>query len=343
VLAAARCFATLKEPGAAATFSALCRAAVHERRGPAGDVAAGPGDEPPRVDTGICRKLLRKSTILVLGSPVAGTAAEVQQTIGTRVVSIGFPKLDAAYRAADRDEAAAVAERWIGRAESVVEPSPLEVRKSAALYLAMKKLMRLHHAQAIAVDCLSGFYSGQLAAYPCLGFAQFNDAGLVGACEADLKSTMTMLAMTYLVGRPGYISGPILDMAKHQVIYAHCCAPRKVYGPAGPTSAYQIRSHAEDHKGASVRSLLPLGRMTTTVHFDPTRKQILMHQGKAVANVDEERACRTKLAVTVRGDIDKLITCWDRSGWHRVTYYGDLHDPVHELADRIGFEVVPEA
>jgi hypothetical protein len=145
------------------------------------------------------------------------------------------------------------------------------------------------------------------------------------------------------VGRPGYISDPVIDTSKNQIIYAHCVAPRKVFGPEGPSNGYQIRSHSEDRKGASVRSLLPLGHITTTIEISPVRKQILMHQGKTVENVDEDKACRTKLAATVKGDIEKLMCQWDQWGWHRVTFYGDLKDPVCELADRIGFKVVEEA
>jgi hypothetical protein len=48
----------------------------------------------------------------------------------------------------------------------------------------------------------------------------------------------------------------------------------------------KIRSHSEDRKGASMRSLLPLGRMTTTLQIDPARKEILIHQGRSVANIE---------------------------------------------------------
>ena len=83
--------------------------------------------------------------------------------------------------------------------------------------------------------------------------------------------------------------------------------------------------------------------MTTTIQFDPTRKEILLHQGKSVANVDEDKACRTKLAVDVKGDIEKLMSFWDQWSWHRVTFFGDLKAPVHELASALGYKVIAEA
>jgi hypothetical protein len=343
VVTAARCFATIKAPGASASFTARCREAVRKTYGKNNDLAPAPGDAPPKVDTTACLAKLKESTIVVVGSPMHAIAAQIQQTLGPRVVPVDYKRLDSAYKAADRDETRAIADRWIKGAEAVVEPSTDDVVKSAAMYLGMKAIMKENHAEAIAINCLGGFYGGQMAAYPCLGFCQFNDDGLVGACEADMQSTITMLTMTHLVGRPGYISDPVIDTSKNQIIYAHCVAPRKVFGPEGPSNGYQIRSHSEDRKGASVRSLLPLGHITTTIEISPVRKQILMHQGKTVENVDEDKACRTKLAATVKGDIEKLMCQWDQWGWHRVTFYGDLKDPVCELADRIGFKVVEEA
>jgi len=204
--------------------------------------------------------------------------------------------------------------------------------------------LKKHGANAIAINCLGGFYGGHIHAYPCLGFHELNNEALVGACECDLRSTATMVAMTTLTqGRPGYISDPVIDTSKRQIIYAHCVASNRVFGPQGQANPFQILTHSEDRQGASVRSILPLGYMTTTVEFSHNRKEVLFHQGKAAANDPDDRACRTKLAAEPVGDIEKLFTMWDRWGWHRVTYYGDLKEPVFALADALGYKVCEEA
>ena len=168
--------------------------------------------------------------------------------------------------------------------------------------------------------------------------------GLIGACECDTISTITMVAMTTLTkGRPGYISDPVLDVASKQIIYAHCVASNKVFGPNGPSNPFSILTHSEDRSGASLRSTFPIGYMTTSLEMHPVKKQILFHQAKAVANSTEDRACRTKLCCVPVGDFEKLFTQWDQWGWHRVTYYGDLKEPVFDLADALGWKVVEEA
>jgi hypothetical protein len=290
-----------------------------------------------------CLKRMQASVILQVGSGFGATAEAVEKTYGTRVLPIEYPELNQCYQQANPADAQRWADRWIKEAEKVIEPSREEIEKSAAMYVGMKELMRQKKAQAITINCLGGFYGKKITAYPCLGFFQLNNDGLVGACESDLRSTVTMLLMGYLTGRPGYISDPVLDTSKNQIIYAHCVGSNRVYGPKGPANPYHIRDHSEDRKGASVRSLMPLGELTTTVEFDPEKKQVIFHQAKTVANIDEDKACRTKLAAEVKGDIEKLMNYWDQWGWHRVTYFGDLKQPVQQIAALTGFEVIEEA
>jgi hypothetical protein len=194
---------------------------------------------------------------------------------------------------------------------------------------------------AITMDCLGMFYAGKISAYPCLGFFQLNNEGKVGACEADLRSTITMLAMAHLVGRPGYISDPVIDTSKNQIIYAHCVSTNKVFGPNGKPNPYHIRNHSEDRKGAAVRSLMPLGEIVTTMLISPTRQEIVYHQARTVANVEEDKACRTKLAAEVK-NIDKLLGEWDRWGWHRVTFYGDHKKTISDFAALNGIAIIEE-
>ncbi|MFB3921795.1 MAG: hypothetical protein ACE145_08735 [Terriglobia bacterium] len=288
-------------------------------------------------------KKMRSSVILDVdeGEPGAQDRA-IEAVFGTKVRRTSAEEINAAYRRANLSEARECAARWMGEARQVVEPSREEIEKSAAIYLAMRELMKEHNARAITVDCLTLFYGGKLPAYPCLGFFQMNNDGLVGACEGDLESTVSMLLGGYLVGRPGYISDPVIDTSLNRIIYAHCVAPSKVFGPAGRPNPYDIRSHSEDRKGACVRSLMPLGEIVTTLKFDPARKEVVMHLAKTVENIDEDKACRTKLAAEV-SDIDKLMSEWDRWGWHRVTFYGDHKRAVETVAALAGFRTVWEA
>ena len=318
---------------------------MRRERTPAADAAPCKDDPLKIADVGQCLEAMKRAKLVTVGGKMQNLAKEIEQLLGIDVVQIDFKELAAAYEAADRDKARELAARWKSAARG---RHPRRRRRHAGeigpnVPGPAGGARRSTEAEAITINCLGGFYGGHLAAYPCLGFVELLDAGLVGACEADLLSTATMIAMKHLVGRPGFISDPVLDTSKRQIIYAHCVAPTKMFGPAGQSNPFEILTHSEDRRGASVRSFLPLGYMTTTLEIHPGRREILCHRAKAVDNVVIDRACRTKLAGEVVGDIEKLFTFWDQYGWHRVTFYGDLREPVKELAAALKFRFVEEA
>ena len=287
---------------------------------------------------------LRQTRLLVVGGGWGGDEfRQAAKTVtGVTFIPITFSELAAAHEAADQAASRAFADRWVAEAQAVVEPSQADIVGSGAMYVAMQDVMRKHGASGISINCLGGFYGGHLKAYPCLGFSQFNNDGLVGGCEADQMSALTMAVMGTLVGRPGFISDPVIDTSKNQIIYAHCVAMTKPFGSEGPANPYRIRSHSEDRKGASIQSLLPANYMTTTLEINPVSRQVLMHQAKTVGNNPSDMACRTKLEASLKGDIEKLTENW-RMGWHRVTFYGDLVEPVTEMCDRFQLELIEEA
>jgi hypothetical protein len=271
-------------------------------------------------------------------------ARKTKESLGIDIVPRPFSELNDYWEKADQDHSQEIVKRWKNTAVDIIDVNDDTLEKSARMYLAMKACLTNHNACAITIRCLSGFSRKQIFAYPCLGFHELLNEGLIGACEGDMLATLTMIAMTTLTkGRPGFISDPVMDVATKQIIYAHCVAPTKAFGPKGSANPFTIMTHSEDRAGASLRSTLPVGYMTTTLFMAPHRKEILFHQGKAVDNSMEDRACRTKLAVVPVGDFEKLFREWDQWSWHRVTYYGDLKEPVFALAERLGWKVVEEA
>jgi hypothetical protein len=339
----ARCFAVLKNGGSTADFVAACDRVRRERT--ARPDAAPAKDDPLQVaGIGQCLEAMKRAKLLTVGGQMHNLAKEIQERLGIQVIGVDFKEFAAVCAQTDRDQARELAARWKAAARSVtLDDADGTLEKSAHQYLAQQAVLKKHRAEAITINCLGGFYGGHLTAYPCLGFVELLNAGLVGACEADLVSSATMVAMKHLVGRPGYISDPVLDSSKRQIIYAHCVAATKPFGPAGPANPFEVLTHSEDRRGAAVRSFLPPGYLTTTLEIHPGRREILCHQAKAVDNIVIDRACRTKLAGEVVGDFEKLFTYWDQYGWHRVTFYGDLREPVRELAAALKFQFVQEA
>jgi hypothetical protein len=339
LIEAVKCFEVVRQGQPPSEFVAAT-ARLRQRRTPRPGSLTCAADPVQCLPVSECVERMKTSKILAIRDQNGGPAPDI---MGIPVVYVPFAELNDLAQAADRDEVRSWADRWEKGAQRIEGVTRETIEKSAAMYLGQKALMKKHEANAITINCLGGFYGHHISAYPCLGFCQLVDDGQVGACECDVRSTAAMVAITTLTqGRPGYISDPVMDSAKREIIYAHCVAPTKVFGPTGRAVPYEILTHSEDRQGASLRSLLPVGYLTTTVEFEPKRKEVMFHQAKASGNDPNDRACRTKLRAQPLGDFEKLFTMWDVWGWHRVTFYGDLKEPVHALADAVGWKVVTE-
>lgn len=340
VVKAAGCFSTINKPEEFG--AAVARVRIAQTRAP-GSQDCKP-DDLELISPSRWREKMKKSKILTVGGEGWRGPKSFIEELGVQVIEIPYAEVNEAWEAADRERSREVADMWEKRAAKIVDVSRETLETSAAMYLGQKAVLKRHGADAITINCLGGFYGGHIHAYPCLAFHELCNEGLVGACENDLLSTATMVALKNLTGgRTGFISDPVLDIAKRQIIYAHCVAPNRAFGPEGEDNPIEILTHSEDRQGASVRSLLPVDYMTTTIEFGAFRKELLFHRGKAVDNIIEDRACRTKLAVEPDGDFEKLFTQWDRFGWHRVTVYGDLREPLFEIADMLKWKVIEEA
>lgn len=284
---------------------------------------------------------LREARVLHVSQGPAdpGYCQAMRGKFGTEILSIGLPELEAAYRAADAEAAAADAERWSREAERIVEPTAAEILKASRMYVAMQDLMARHGAEAVTMNCLGMGLVDRGMGYPCLGFARLNNAGRCGVCEADLKSTMTQLLFQHLVGKPGFVTDPVFDLAQSAIIHAHCVAATQMEGVGSAPSPYVMRSHLEDGKGVSLQVRLPVGQSLTMARLIGT-DILLFSTGEAVDSPFDERACRTKLTMKV-AQVDRFLENWS-CGLHRVVFYGDHTRDVRRFCRFMGIRILRE-
>jgi len=341
LVAVARWFADIRKPGmTAAAFASQCAEVYRSTFAPTGPMKCR-DDRVAVADIGECVKRLKQSRFLSVGP---GPSGQEQEFLGTKGLHVSFEEFRSLYDEVDRDQAAEWGRRWSAQAEKVVEPTAEWIQKAGAVYLAMLALMKKHGTDSITMNCLGGFNSGQLPAYPCLGFMQLLNDGGQGVCEAMPDDSISTLMGRILSGRAGYVSDPALDTSKNQIVYAHCMALTKVFGPKGESNKFRIRTlHNRDPRGCCAQSFLPEGYMTTSFRTNVAQKKMVIHQAKAVGNLDLDRGCRTQLVGEVRGDIGKMFREWDLFGWHRVTVYGDVQEPLIEFGKALGLEIIKEA
>ena len=293
------------------------------------------GELTSRLDVIYALRVLHQSKILVIDGDETRSHAQdpatlsriyhsATTTFGVQIVRIPVARLNAIYTTITEETAGPIADAWIQGAQQVLGPSREEIVKSAWLYHAMKRLLETEDANAITINCLGLFAKDLLPAYPCLGFMQLNDEGLLGVCEADVLSTITQLIGLFLSGSPGFVSDPVFDIPAGHLIHAHCVAARKMGGPKGNVEPYELRTHMEDDKGASVQVFLRQGEPVMCLKYTNAH-HLLWSTGTIVENIDSKddpRGCRTK----IRTKVDNLETFFEHysGGLHRVVFYGEF-------------------
>jgi hypothetical protein len=283
---------------------------------------------------------LRNSKVLVVSPARASeTAAAFTKQFGTAFSFPGYGPLKAAFDSASPVKARKQADAFVRAALKVVEPRPQEITDSFRLYDAVLRVLDQEKANAITVDCLGGFRRGDLPAYPCVAWARLNDGGRYGVCEADVPSTMTQLLLTSFSGKPGFVSDPVFDTGRNEVIHAHCVSATKLLGIGGAVSPYSIRSHMEDNRGVSIQVSVPEAETVTVAKFiGPTT--LAVSTGEVVSNVDDPRGCRTKFRTRVANSRRMLEEF--TGGLHRVVFFGNYEKPVERMGRLMGFKVLHE-
>ncbi len=294
---------------------------------------------------------MRQTRILVIRGPQGTTAAcsaeQVKKCLGAGMIPITVEQTLQAHKAVDIKAAEAEAKRyWLSKARKIVEPSRKEIINSARFYLAIKELMIKHRAQAVtSSNCMGGPAKG------CLTFSKLNDLGLVGACEGDMDSTLTMLMFTYAFGIPGFISDPVIDTANNALIHFHCTSATKMDGPSGKRLPFTIRTQSDSERGVSLDVENRIGQMVTCAKF-VNLDTMLISTGKIFKVTHDELGCRTQFWTRVN-DADKMFHNWGadviKGGQHgimtllhRDVFYGDHTKDIKKLGVLMGFNVVEE-
>ena len=292
---------------------------------------------------------LRKSKILVGAENTARYQALTggfTKQYGTSFGYFSYDDLKAEFAAADPGQAQREADRFTRGALKVVEPSPGEIRDALRFYLAVQKMMVREKANAFTVDCFPGLLARKMPAYPCIAWSHLNDRGLYGVCEGDIRSTMTQMLVTSHTGMPGFVSDPVFDVSRNEVIHAHCVAATKMGGIQGPGSPYIVRSHLETNEGAVLQVLMPSGRTITVGEFADPRKflvstaEVTGTTAEVSGTPDADGGCRSKIRTRV-SDAQKWLENYS-SGLHRVIFYGDHVAAIERMGRLMGFEVVRE-
>jgi hypothetical protein len=238
-------------------------------------------------------------------------------------------------RMPETDEVRALADEVAAGALEIREPNRQDILNASRTYFTIKKLLADEKATATAIDCL-GMVGGRLVPTPpCMAFSRLNDEGITAACEADLMAAVSLLLVSHLFDRPGFMQDPVWESTHNRFVGAHCTCATRLDGYDKPRMPYILRHHSESDVGVSMQILWRVGQVFTMVDFQ-SPSSLILDRGTVVGNIDTPPAggCRTSVIC----DLDTVPDARDVQGFHQVLFYGDHLQQVRDYCQLYGIE-----
>jgi len=185
----------------------------------------------------------------------------LNERLGIRVAHIEFDEVIARAERQPQAETVAAAKTIRAGAASFDESQAPALDKAGRVYLTYRQIAEERGLDALAISCWPRFQTDYHFAV-CSVMGQMNDAGLIAACEGDVTSAVSMLALKYMSGNSviTLMDLSAVNEADESVLLWHC-------GPGAPSLA--------DDKGVRMQSLWlfdgPEGD-TTGLHNDMVLK-----------------------------------------------------------------------
>ena len=143
----------------------------------------------------------------------------IKQKLGARIVNIDEKEMTEKVASFDDEQAKALFEsKKALLSHCKILSSPTSIIESFKYYHALKSLVEEYSLEALAVKCYTT-YMGKI----CLGYSLLAEEGIVGSCEGDVTSAVTMKMLYELSGKPVNNTDLLyLDEAANTILFAHC-------------------------------------------------------------------------------------------------------------------------
>lgn len=282
------------------------------------------------------RKQMEESRVLVVRGEERNET--VLERLGTKVRYVPRPVLHEMFDVMPATEEAHELARDMQRlARKVVEPTREDCVNAARSFLTAKRLVKDEAANAITTDCLGMVTSKVVPTPPCMAATIFQDHGVTYGCEADLFAAISLMFVSYLFDKPGFMQDPVAETYKNVLIAAHCTSGTKLNGFDQSPEPVILRSHSESDIGVATQVLWKEGQPVTLVRFqDPN--SLILDTGTVVGNVQTPPAggCRTSVEITM----DRMEDARDVMGFHQVVFYGNHRRDVEAYCQMYGIKVI---
>ena len=247
-------------------------------------------------------------------------AAALAERLGIEVVDVPMEEFGVVHSSIAAPETSALS---VSAKGAVSAP---DLAKSEGIYLALRSISSKRGFTAVSPKCFD--FIRDLGATGCLALSKLNDEGVVAGCEGDVPSTVGMITLAEVSGRPAFMANPSL-IDGHRLLLAHCTVATRL------TKTVRYRTHFESGIGVALAGEFRKGARVTVGRYGQSYG--VLRAGAGTIRRGEPRSenlCRTQVEVLMDGNAGVFL---DRPmGNHLVLTYGDHVDSLRQLASVAG-------
>lgn len=253
---------------------------------------------------------------------------ELSRRLGIKLIEIPMDELRSAYEGASETLVVRLATEIQSKDNSSKQITFDDLRKSSAIYLAMKKLANKYNLNAVSLRCFD--LIGYCKATGCYAVAKLNDEDFVAGCEGDIPAAVAMIILSEVTQSPSFLANASFVEGRN-VVLAHCTiAPRL-------TAEYRYDTHFESGLGIAIAGALKVGERVTIVRLSKALDRLRAGEGTIVrGEAWSEELCRTQVEIKLDGNAEVIKN--NPLGNHHVVAYGEHVGMLKSLATFAGMD-----
>lgn len=200
-----------------------------------------------------------------------------------------------------------------------------EVDKALRLHKALSKIKEEYNLDGLTIRCFD--LLNELKTTSCLSLSLLNKEGIIGTCEGDIPSMISMHILNKISGQPGFQANPSrIDIENKKMVLAHCTLPLNM------TKSHKLNTHFESGIGVAIKGYLKEDKITI-FKLSKNLKDYFVTTGNIIKNLEESNLCRTQIEISVDHNIEYFLN--RPYGNHHIIIYGDYEEQIKEYMNNL--------
>ena len=200
-----------------------------------------------------------------------------------------------------------------------------EISKAVKLHQAILRIKDEYKLDGLTIRCFA--LLDKINTTACLSLALLNQNKIIGTCEGDVPTMVSMHILNKLTGQTGFQANPSrININNKTMVFAHCTLPFDM------VSEYKLDTHFESGIGVAVRGKLKED-VITIFKLSRNMKDYYVSTGRIIRNLEEDNLCRTQIEIEVDNNIEYFLT--RPYGNHHVIIYGDYKNEIINYMEKL--------